>query len=136
MRRIVLSLSMVLSITVVLSSCSRSESPTQRSFSTPDSAATALARAVITGDTTALLAIMGPDSRPLILPTDQVQAAHDRQVVATALTERWWLEDGEDGSKVLVIGNESWPFPSRSFRRRMGGGSIRPRRRTSSSFGA
>ena len=111
MRRIVLSLSMVLSSTVVLSSCSRSEAPTQRSFATPDSAATALARAVITNDTTVLLAIMGPDSRPLILPTDQVQAEHDRQVVATALTERWWLEDGEDGSKVLVIGNESWPFP-------------------------
>ena len=102
----------MLATSVTVSACSRAESPpTQQTFASPDSAATALARAVITNDTTALLAIMGPDSRPLILPTDKVQADQERHVVATALMERWWLEDGEDGSKIMVMGNESWPFP-------------------------
>jgi hypothetical protein len=103
-----------LGITLGLAGCSRGESPgrpTQRTFATPDSAATALAQAVIGDDTTALLAIMGSESRPLVLPSDHVQAAHEREVVATAMRERWWLEDGEEGSKVLVMGNESWPFP-------------------------
>jgi hypothetical protein len=101
-------------LAIILSGCSGTESPAkagQETFSSPDSAAIALARAVIANDTTALLAIMGPDSRPLILPSDHVQAAHDRQVVATALQERWWIEDGDSGTKTLVMGNESWPFP-------------------------
>ena len=62
-------------------------------------------------DTTALLDIMGKDSRPLILPSDHVQAARDRQVVAAAMTERWWLEGDGDSASTLVMGNESWPFP-------------------------
>ena len=100
-------------IAIALFGCSGSESakPGQRTFTSPDSAAIALARAVIANDTTALLAIMGPDSRPLIMQSDHVQAEHDRQVVATALQERWWIEDDDSGSKTLVMGNESWPFP-------------------------
>lgn len=101
-------------ISIALSGCSRDESPGksgQQTFASPDSAGIAFARAVIANDTTALLAIMGPDSRPLILPADRVQAEHDRQVVVTALQERWWIEDGDSGYKNLVMGNESWPFP-------------------------
>ncbi len=101
-------------ITLALSGCSSAEAPAkpeQQTFTSADSAATALARAVIAHDTTALLAIMGPESRPLILPSDHAQAERDRQVVATALQERWWIQDGDSGSKVLVMGNESWPFP-------------------------
>jgi hypothetical protein len=81
---------------LTLSSCTGSvaEPPSARAFPTPDAAAQALARAVLADDTTALLDIMGPDSRPFILPSDRVQAARDRQVVAAAMTERWWL-DGE-----------------------------------------
>ena len=87
------------------------EPPSPKAFPTPDAAAQALARAVLGNDTTALLDIMGPDSRPLIIPSDQVQAARDRQVVAAAMTERWWLEGEGDSSRTLVMGNESWPFP-------------------------
>ncbi len=87
------------------------EPPAQRTFETPDAAAQALARAVLGDDTTALLDIMGPDSRPIILPSDRVQAARDRQVVAAAMTERWWLEGEGDSARTLVMGNESWPFP-------------------------
>ena len=96
-----------------LSACSGSvaEPPSPKAFPTPDAAAQALARAVLGDDTTALLDIMGKDSRPIILPSDRVQAARDRQVVAAAMTERWWLEGEGDSSRTLVMGNESWPFP-------------------------
>ncbi len=101
-------------VAAALAGCSGAESSAesrQQTFSSPDSAAIALARAVIANDTAALLALMGPESRPLIMQSDHVQAEHDRQVVATALQERWWIEDGDSGSKTLVMGNESWPFP-------------------------
>ena len=78
---------------VSIAACAGSVEPTsQKTFPTPDEAAQALARAVLGDDTTALLDIMGKESRPLLMPTDQVQAARDRQVVAAAMTERWWLE--------------------------------------------
>ena len=97
---------------VTLAACAGSVEPaSQKTFPTPDAAAQALARAVLGDDTTALLDIMGKESRPLIMPTDQVQAARDRQVVAAAMTERWWLEGDGDSTRTLVMGNESWPFP-------------------------
>jgi hypothetical protein len=98
---------------VTFSACTGSpaEPPAQRTFATPDEAAQALARAVLGDDTTALLDLMGPESRAVILPSDRVQAARDRQVVAAAMTERWWLEGTGDSARTLVMGNESWPFP-------------------------
>jgi hypothetical protein len=90
---------------------SAAEPTAQKTFATPDEAAQALARAVLGDDTTALLDIMGKESRPLIMPTDHVQAARDRQVVAAAMTERWWLEGDDDSARTIVMGNESWPFP-------------------------
>jgi hypothetical protein len=105
--------SVVLGSVIALSTCNRgsTEPEAQQTFPTPDEAAQALARAVLANDTAALLNIMGPASRPLILPSDQVQAARDRQVVAAAMNERWWLEGEGDSSRTLVMGNESWPFP-------------------------
>jgi hypothetical protein len=98
---------------LTLSTCAGSvaEATSEKTFPTPDAAAQALARAVLGDDTTALLEIMGKESRPLIIPSDKVQAARDRQVVAAAMTERWWLEGEGDSSRTLVMGNESWPFP-------------------------
>jgi len=106
-------LATLLGLPLILTSCSRTAVPrsAQRTFPTPDAAAQALARAVSGGDTTALLAIMGPESRALIMQSDHVQAEHDRQVVATAMAERWWLEGSDSTSRTLVMGNESWPFP-------------------------
>ena len=103
----------LLGTTLTLGSCSRTvkDQSAQRTFPTPDAAAQALARAVSGNDTTALIAIMGPDSRALIMSSDQVQAARDRQVVAVAMAERWWLEEADSASRTLVIGNEAWPFP-------------------------
>jgi len=106
-------LSTVIGIPLTLSACSRTivDQTAQRTFETPDAAAEALARAVSGRDTTALLAIMGPESRSLILQSDPVQAEHDHQVVAAAMQERWWLEGSDSASRTIVMGNESWPFP-------------------------
>ena len=98
---------------VTFAGCARTTARTsaQQTFPTPNAAAEALAKAVFANDTSALVAIMGPESRSIIMATDQVQAARDRQVVAAAMAEQWWLEGDADSSRTLVMGNESWPFP-------------------------
>jgi len=105
--------SLITATALGLTSCSRAgtQPSAQRTFPTPDAAAQALARAVSGKDTTELLAIMGPDSRSLIMQSDPVEAEHDRQVVVAAMAERWWLEGSDSASRTLVMGNESWPFP-------------------------
>ena len=82
----------------------------QRTFPTPDSAVQAVFHALATNDTTLLMDIMGPDSRPVVMQADQVQAARERQVVATAMMEKWALE-GEGNTRTIVVGNEGWPMP-------------------------
>jgi hypothetical protein len=96
---------------ITLSGCRQLSESGQEVFDSPDAAADALARAVFSADTNELLDIMGPDSRALILPADQVQAARDRQVVKAAMSEKWWLEGDGDSARTIVMGNEAWPFP-------------------------
>jgi len=96
---------------ITLSGCRQLSESGQEVFDSPDAAADALARAVFSADTNELLDIMGPDSRALILPADQVQAARDRQVVKAAMSEKWWLEGDGDSVRTIVMGNEAWPFP-------------------------
>ena len=57
------------------------------------------------------MAIFGPDGRDLVDSSDQATARRNRQVFAVAVAERWQLVDQANGSKVLVIGKEAWPFP-------------------------
>ena len=100
-----------LTSTISLPGCRQLSDSGQLVFDSPDAAAEAFARAVSAADTSALLEIMGPDSRALILPADQVQAARDRQVVKAAMAEKWWLEGEGDSARTIVMGNETWPFP-------------------------
>jgi len=81
-------------------------------FDTPDAAAESLFKALSRNDTTALLAFGGPKSRELVIPADQVQGAHERQVIVAAMMERWWLEgDSTGNTQTIVVGNESYPLP-------------------------
>jgi hypothetical protein len=37
--------------------------------------------------------------------------AQDREIFVAAVAERWRLEEQGADTRVLVIGNEDWPFP-------------------------
>jgi hypothetical protein len=58
-----------------------------------------------------LIAIFGPEGKELVASSDAATARRNREVFTTAVAERWRLEDEASGGKVLVIGNEDWPFP-------------------------
>ena len=97
---------------VALASCTRpAPPPTARTFDTPESAVQALVEAAKAKNLDDVVAIFGPEGRDLVDSSDQATARRNRQVFAVAVAERWQLVDQANGSKVLVIGKEAWPFP-------------------------
>jgi hypothetical protein len=89
----------------------KSNKPSLSAFATPDDAANALIAAGKAGDENALLAIFGPDSKDLLESGDPVQ---DKNTVKAFLSRydmmhRWRRMD--DGSEVLVVGADNFPFP-------------------------
>ena len=87
------------------------QTTTPRTFATPEDAVKALVDVVKTGSMDALLAIFGPDGQALIASSDPETARMNRQVFAVAFREQWRFEDTTPSQKMLVIGNEDWPFP-------------------------
>jgi len=94
-----------------LGACNRASAPAYRTFATPEDGVRALvdaAKAKALGD---VVAIFGPDGQALVDSSDPATALRNRQVFTVAAAERWQLTDQPDGTKVLVVGNEGWPFP-------------------------
>jgi hypothetical protein len=93
-------------------SCSRSpEAKHYKTFASPEEAVGALADAVKAGSVEQLLAILGPDAKELVESSSPVIARRNREVFAVAMREGWRLEDQGNDNRVLVVGNEAWPFP-------------------------
>jgi len=82
-----------------------------RTFSTPEDAAKELIRIAKSGSLQDLLQIFGPDAQDLVDNSDPATARRNRQVFTVAAAERWHLVDQGADAKILVIGNEDWPFP-------------------------
>ena len=82
-----------------------------RTFSTPEEAVGALAEAVRAQNVDSLMALFGPDAGDLIDRTDPAGARRNREVFAAAAAEGWHLTEAGPETRVLVIGNEEWPFP-------------------------
>ena len=91
-------------------SCSRA-APAPRTFATPEEAVKTLSDVVKAGKVDELLAIFGPDGQELVDSSDPATARRNREVFTVAVAERWRLIDQGTNTKVLVIGNEEWPFP-------------------------
>ena len=105
-------LGVVWSIAVLAPSCGKAAAPPRgRAFATPEEGVAALAAAVRASSKSDLLAIFGPEANDLVASADPMTASRRREVIAVAFNERWQLADGAGGTKTLVIGNESWPFP-------------------------
>ena len=82
----------------------------QRTFSSPDEAASALVAAARGDDATALLAIFGPEGKGVISSGDEVADRTERERFAQAAAEKTRLEPKGDDRVVLNVGNDDWPF--------------------------
>ena len=82
-----------------------------RTYSTPEDAVKALVAAVKAANLDEVVAIFGPEGQALVDSSDLASARRNREVFSAAVAERWRLEQPSPDSRVLVIGNEDWPFP-------------------------
>ena len=83
----------------------------QKSFATPEEAAQQLAAAARSGDSRALIGILGSDARTIISSGDTVADRKGRERFAKAYDEANVLERSGDAKAVLSVGKEAWPFP-------------------------
>jgi hypothetical protein len=98
-----------LAMALVLGACARSTP--HRTFATPEDAVRALTAAVKSANVNEVVAIFGPEGQALIDTSDPATAKRNRDIFTAAVGERWRLERGAGDSRVLIIGNEDWPFP-------------------------
>jgi hypothetical protein len=94
-----------------LVSCNRGAAPGAKTFGTPDDAVRALIDAAKASSLQDVVALFGPEGQDLVDSSDAATAKRNREVFTVAVAEGWQLQDQADGSKVLVIGAEQWPFP-------------------------
>jgi Protein of unknown function (DUF2950) len=94
-----------------LGGCRSASTPQYRTFAAPEDAVRALIGAVKAGQVDEVVRIFGPEGKELIDTSDPATARRNREVFTAAATERWRLVDRDGGGKVLVVGNEEWPFP-------------------------
>jgi len=102
---------LLLSLTLLLAACNKSQKPSHSMFATPEEAGNALVAAAKSGNPGALVEIFGPESKPLISSGDPVE---DKNAVATfvekyGVMHRW--RRLEDGSQLLLVGADNFAFP-------------------------
>jgi hypothetical protein len=83
----------------------------QETFATPESAVEAFVAAHKPGNTAALLKILGPDSEKLINSGDPVADKEGREKFMKAFDAAHKIESEGENRRILVVGEEEWPFP-------------------------
>lgn len=84
-----------------------------RAFASPDEAAKALIDAASRNDKTELTTILGSSARGILTSGSAAQDEVDRQEFAKLAAEKNHLEPSaiDRGTRILLVGNEDWPFP-------------------------
>jgi Protein of unknown function (DUF2950) len=84
----------------------------QRTFSSPDEAAKALAAAVRAADVNGLVAVVGPASKSWLFSGDGVADREDWKNFLAAYDRKNALTRDGDAKATLVVGEDDWPFPA------------------------
>jgi hypothetical protein len=83
----------------------------QKSFATPDEAVDALFAALKADDDAALLAIFGDKHKSLVVTPDRAANSATRAEAVVAIQTYRLLEEQGKDRRVLLIGDQAWPFP-------------------------
>jgi hypothetical protein len=83
----------------------------QELFGTPEAAVDALVGAAKSGDTKAILGVLGPDGQAIVSSGDPVADTNVREDFIAAYDAKHAIEMEGDGTQTLMIGNDAWPFP-------------------------
>ena len=83
----------------------------QELFATPEAAVDALVGAAKSGDTKAILTVLGPDGQAIVSSGDPVADTNARENFIVAYDAKHAIETEGDGTQALIIGTDNWPFP-------------------------
>jgi hypothetical protein len=104
----------IAALAFLLASCvparSSAQQTGQKTFSSPEDAASALVAAAQANDTKAMLDILGPDGKEIISSGDTTQDAENYANFAKKYEEMHRFVK-EPGGSMLYIGAENWPYP-------------------------
>jgi len=103
-------LAALLVLVLVLAPRARAEEG-QSTFDTPEAAAKALIDAAAKNDDAALKALWGPSAADLVQDGADPIVARDRAEFAQVAQEKMALERHDDGTVVIVVGENEWPLP-------------------------
>lgn len=106
MRRLAM---IVIGLALATSGCSRSVH--QKDFATAEAATDALISAARSDDPRALLRVLGPEAEELVYSGDPVQDRNARAQFVRAYDGQHSLVKSADGSTILHVGADEWPFP-------------------------
>ncbi len=82
----------------------------QKTFTSSEEALNAFISAVRSGNTSEIIAILGPESEPVVNSGDTVADQKSRTAFLASFDAKHTLVDGE-GGLVLQIGKNQWPMP-------------------------
>lgn len=110
----------LLILVICWAACTKSENSSSKVFQSPDEAGEALLQAARSGDQNALVMVLGPESKQLISSGDPTE---DKTIVDAFVggygeMHRW--RKMTDGSQILLVGADNFPFPI-PLRRNAGG---------------
>lgn len=85
--------------------------PNQKTFASPQQAVQALAEAAKNNDISKLTSIFGPQGEDLISSGDPVADRRGRERFAKAYADKNRIEQKDNNTAVLHVGNRDYPFP-------------------------
>jgi hypothetical protein len=98
-------------VLIPMVACNESDKPSFKVFASPEDAGNGLMQAAKSGDLNAVLAVFGPESKPVIFSGDDVQdqTTVQRFVASYGVMHRW--RKMPDGDQILMIGADNFAFP-------------------------
>ena len=100
----------VLALLLIALAASAQE-PVQKVFATPDEAVQSLIAAVKASDTSALLAIFGPEGKDVVSSGDEVADKEAGDFFLAMANEGYDFEKTQGGQMMIDLGEDDWPFP-------------------------
>jgi hypothetical protein len=94
-----------------LAAGSAAQQKNQKTFSSPEEASKAFVATLQSNDEKAMLEILGPDAKQIVSSGDTTEDAESRAKVARKYEEMHRFLKEPNGSVVMYIGAENWPFP-------------------------
>jgi hypothetical protein len=100
---------LLIAIVATQAACNRSLP--QKDFASAEAAAQALAAAVQSDQSGAMLEVLGKQAEPVLNSGDAVQDKNSRERFLQAYASAHTLQTDAEGATTLEIGTDAWPFP-------------------------